>query len=80
MKSTGIVRNIDELGRLVVPKEMRTTLDINCNDPVEISMEGDRIILKKYAPNCIFCGNNTDLLIFKDKKVCSQCLSEMTKK
>ena len=79
MKSTGIVRNIDELGRLVVPKEMRTTLDINCNDPVEISMEDDRIILKKYAPNCIFCGNHANLTIFKGKKVCSDCIGEIAK-
>ena len=80
MKSTGIIRNIDELGRLVVPKEMRTTLGINCNDPVEISMEDDRIILKKYAPNCIFCGSSADLTVFKDKKVCASCLREMTAK
>ena len=77
MKSTGIVRNIDELGRLVVPKEMRTTLGINCNDPVEISMEDNRIILKKYVPNCIFCGDSENLTLFKDKKICAKCLKEM---
>ena len=79
MKSKGIVRNIDELGRLVVPKEMRTTLDINCNDPVEISMEGDSIILKKYIPHCIFCESDADLTVFKGKKICAGCLKEMTK-
>ena len=78
MKSTGIIRNIDELGRLVVPKEMRTTLDINCNDPVEISMDGDRIILKKYAPNCIFCSGTEDVKIFKGKKVCASCAKELS--
>ena len=78
MKSTGIIRNIDELGRLVVPKEMRTTLDINCNDPVEISLDGDRIILKKFVPYCIFCQSSENLSIFKGKKVCASCLKEMT--
>ena len=77
MKSTGIIRNIDELGRLVVPKEMRTSLDINCNDPVEILMEEDRIILKKYQPHCIFCGNDADR-IFKGKKLCASCIEEIS--
>ena len=79
MRSKGIIRNIDELGRLVVPKEMRTTLDINCNDPVEISMEGNSIILKKHIPFCVFCGNSNDLSVFKDKKICSECLAELAK-
>ena len=77
MKHTGIVRNIDELGRLVVPKEMRTSLDIQCGDPVEISFDGDKIILTKYSPNCIFCGNHTDLEVFKGKKICSDCLKQI---
>lgn len=77
MKSKGIVRNIDELGRLVVPKEMRTALDIKCNDPVEISMEDDKIVLKKYAPNCIFCLSSENLTLFKGKKICEACLKEI---
>ena len=77
MKSKGIIRNIDDLGRLVVPKEMRTTLDIKDNDPVEISMEGDRIILKKHVPYCVFCHSTENLTVFKDKKICKQCLQEM---
>ena len=77
MKSTGIVRNIDELGRLVVPKEMRKNLDINCNDPVEFFAEGDKIIIKKYSPNCIFCGGHSDLTVFKEKKICAKCLHEI---
>ena len=77
MKSTGIVRNIDELGRLVIPKEMRTTLDIKCNDPVEIFVEGEKIILTKYAPDCLFCGSRSNLTLFKGKKICADCLSEL---
>ena len=79
MKITGIVRNIDELGRIVVPKELRRMLEINNNDPVEIFVEGDKIILRKYAPDCIFCGNQDDLVVFKDKKICKSCLEEMNK-
>ena len=79
MRSIGIVRNVDELGRLVVPKEMRKALDIDYNDPVEITIEGDRIILKKHLPSCIFCEGNTDLTVFKGKKICRSCLAEMVK-
>lgn len=79
MKHTGIVRNIDELGRLVVPKEMRTSLDIQDGDPVEISLEEDKIVLTKYAPNCVFCGNHDKLSLFKGKKICCACLEEMKK-
>ena len=79
MKSTGIVRNIDELGRLVVPKEMRTSLDIDYNDPVEITMEDDKIILRKYTPYCLFCGNTENLIIFKGKKICNECKDELSR-
>ena len=79
MKSIGIVRKIDELGRLVVPKEMRKALDINCNDPVEITNEGDRIILRKHLPRCIFCAADTELLSVKGKKICKSCLNEIAK-
>ena len=77
MKFTGIVRNIDELGRIVVPKELRRMLEINNNDPVEIFVEGDKIILRKYVPDCIFCGSHDDLVLFKDKKICKVCLEEL---
>ena len=78
MKSTGIVRNIDELGRIVIPKEMRKTLNIQCDDPMEIFVEGDRIVLSKYVPNCIFCGNHTENT-FKGKKICPDCIDEIIK-
>ncbi len=77
MKSTGIVRHIDELGRIVVPKEMRTKMNIKNSDPVEIYVEGDRIILTKYQNTCIFCGTTEGLVSYKDKKICSACLSEI---
>ena len=77
MKSTGIVRNIDELGRIVVPKELRKKLVISANDPVEISSEGDKIILTKYAPVCHFCGSTENVSEFKEKSICDSCIKEI---
>lgn len=80
MKSTGIIRKVDELGRIVLPKEMRTTFDIKEHDPIEIYVEGDSIILKKYNPTCIFCGNSENLYLYGDKNVCSNCIEDLKKK
>ena len=77
MKATGIVRNIDELGRIVIPKEMRTKMDMQSGDPVEIFVDSDKIILTKYSPSCLFCASNTDILEFKGKKMCRACLMEL---
>ena len=74
MKSTGIVRKVDELGRIVLPIELRRTLDIEIKDSIEIYVENDSIILKKYEPTCIFCGNSKDLTSFNDKNICKKCL------
>ena len=80
MKSTGIIRNIDELGRIVVPKEIRRKLGIDKNDPVEIYVEGDKIILMKYHPVCHFCGNTENLSEFKTKTICKNCVEELKTK
>ena len=77
MKSTGIVRKVDELGRVVRPKELRSTSRISQKDPLEIYVEGESIILKKYEPCCIFCGSGTDVKFFKDKRVCQACIDEL---
>ncbi|MBQ3226297.1 MAG: AbrB/MazE/SpoVT family DNA-binding domain-containing protein [Clostridia bacterium] len=79
MKSTGIVRKVDELGRVVLPIELRRTLDISEKDALEIYVDGSSIILKKYEPSCIFCGNAKDVLIFKGKNICPDCLGELKK-
>ncbi len=79
MKSTGIIRKIDELGRFVIPMEMRNKLDISSNDPLEIYVEGTTIMLRKYEPDCIFCGSSKDVTPYKGKNVCAKCLSEMKK-
>ncbi|HIY07932.1 MAG TPA: AbrB/MazE/SpoVT family DNA-binding domain-containing protein [Firmicutes bacterium] len=77
MKSTGIVRKVDELGRIVLPIELRRTLDINKKDSIEIFVEGNQVILKKYQPACVFCGNASDIFTFGDKNVCRKCLNKM---
>lgn len=77
MKSTGIVRRVDELGRVVLPIELRRTLSISDKDSLEIYVDGEKIILKKYEPACIFCGNANDVEIFHGKNVCRDCLREL---
>lgn len=79
MKSTGIVRKVDELGRVVLPIELRRTLNIAEKDALEIYVDGQNIILKKYEPACIFCGNAKDVIIHKNKNICSECLSDIKK-
>lgn len=77
MKSTGIVRKVDELGRVVIPIELRRTLGIGEKDALEIYVDGERIMLKKYEPACIFCGNAENVTYFKGKIVCNECISEI---
>lgn len=80
MKSTGIVRKIDDLGRVVLPIELRRTLNIDIKDPVEIFIEGDLIILKKYEPACVFCGEAANVENFRGKNVCKSCAEELGRK
>ena len=79
MKSTGIVRKVDELGRIVLPIEMRRTLDIAEKDALEIYVEGTSVILKKYKPSCIFCDATKNITVFRDKNICPKCLRELKK-
>lgn len=77
MKSTGIVRQLDTLGRIVIPIELRRTMDIAVKDTLEIFVDGDQIILKKYHPCCVFCSEATDVVPYKGKLVCKNCLEEL---
>jgi AbrB family transcriptional regulator, transcriptional pleiotropic regulator of transition state genes len=77
MKSTGIVRRVDELGRVVIPIELRRTLDIAEKDALEIYVDGEHIILKKYEPACIFCDQAKDVIQYKGKNICTHCLEEI---
>lgn len=77
MKSTGIVRKVDELGRVVIPIELRNKFGISEKDPIEIYVEGSSIILRKYEPNCIFCGSNKKLVEYKGRLICNKCANQI---
>lgn len=79
MKATGVVRKVDELGRIVLPKELRDIFDIHEKDPMEIYVDEEKIILKKYEPSCVFCGEIESTVQFKGKLICSSCLGEARK-
>ncbi len=80
MKYTGIVRRIDDLGRIVLPVELRRGLELDNGDSLEIFVEDNTIILKKYQPACIFCGNVSDIAVFKGRNVCPACAKEIAHK
>ena len=73
MKSTGVVRKLDDLGRIVIPIELRRTMDIALRDTLEIFVEDDKIILKKYHPACMFCDNATGIINYNGKNICREC-------
>lgn len=77
MKSTGMLRKVDELGRIVLPAEIRQSLDIQTRDALEIFTEEDKIILKKYTPGCTFCNSMDNIVYFADKRICSACLEKL---
>ena len=79
MKSTGIVRRVDELGRVVIPIEIRNKFNIAEKDPIEIYVEGSNIVLKKHEQSCIFCGNTNELSEYKGKLVCNKCSEQLFK-
>ena len=80
MKSTGIVRKVDELGRIVLPIELRRTLGIEEKDRIEIVVDGESLILRKYQPACIFCDNAKDIINYKGKNICPDCIRAMNEK
>ena len=77
MKSTGIVRKIDELGRIVLPAEVRKAYNINPGSEIEISTLDDTIILRKHETTCVFCGSDKSLKLFKEKSVCAKCVGQI---
>ena len=79
MKSTGIVRKVDELGRIVLPIELRRTLDIEEKDALEIYVDGNSIILRKYEPSCVFCGDAKNVTTFRGKNICANCMKDLKK-
>ena len=79
MKSIGIVRKIDAVGRIVLPIELRKTLNITDDSALEIFVDGDKIVLKKYQPACIFCNDDVDVVLYKGKNICKQCVENLVK-
>ena len=77
MKSTGIIRRVDELGRVVIPIELRNQFGIAEKDPIEIYVDGSNIVLRKHNPNCVFCGNSKNLKEYKDKLICDKCTKKI---
>lgn len=80
MKATGIVRKVDELGRVVLPVELRRTLSIEERDSMEIYVDGDKVILRKYSPACVFCGDAEHIEHFKGKNICRSCAQTLAGK
>lgn len=80
MKSTGVVRKLDELGRIVIPMELRKNLGLKEKSPLEIFTEGESIVLKSYRPGCVFCNESSELITFEGKKICRECLDRIQKK
>lgn len=79
MKSTGMIRSVDKMGRVVIPKEIRAQLNIEDNrDSLEIYMDGDKIILRKYQPTCIFCDSNGESVNFEGYNICKECIKTLS--
>ncbi|NLM19958.1 MAG: AbrB/MazE/SpoVT family DNA-binding domain-containing protein [Clostridiaceae bacterium] len=79
MKATGMIRSLDQLGRIVIPIELRRVLDIAIGDGLEFYSDENTIVLKKYEPACIFCNNAKDIKVYRGKNVCGECYSELKK-
>lgn len=77
MKSTGIVRTVDSVGRMVLPAEIREKFGIKEGGELEIFVDSNSIILKKYEPTCIFCGSSKDITVFNERNLCSKCLNKL---
>lgn len=77
MKATGIVRQVDQLGRVVLPMELRKQFGIKHNAGLEICIEGDMIILQKDEPKCIFCGSVEKVMKYKGKNICQDCIHKI---
>lgn len=77
MKPAGVVRKVDQLGRIVLPKSLRKRYQMNEGDPVEILVQGDHIILERYRPRCVFCSSMEDVREFKERYLCLECMSGM---
>lgn len=78
MKSTGIVRRVDEFGRISLPVEMRKTMGLEEKSPVEFFVDGNAIVVKKYSPSCVFCGESEEVVEYLGKMVCANCIATLS--
>jgi len=78
VKPAGVVRKVDQLGRIVLPKSLRKRYQMNEGDPVEILVQGDHIILERYRPRCVFCGSMEEVREFKERYLCASCIQDMS--
>ncbi len=76
MRSTGIVRKVDSLGRIVVPIGLRRFMEVDLKDDIEMFVEGNTIVLQKYVPACVFCGDGTGIEVYKEKNICANCMKD----
>lgn len=79
MKNTGVCKTVDDLGRIVLPKEIRKSLGFDIRSSVELYVEGDSLIIKKAKSNCVFCSSNDNLVEFNGKMVCQDCINNLKK-
>ena len=79
MKPADCICKIDKLGRVLIPKNLRTRLDLRVDDPIEVFTEEDAIVLKKYRKRCALCGSEENLVTFKDKHICRSCIAELSR-
>jgi len=77
LKPAGVVRKVDQLGRIVLPKSLRKRYQMNEGDPVEILVQGDQIILERYRPRCVFCSSMEGITEYKNRYLCARCITEM---
>lgn len=77
MKPTGIIKKIDEMGRIVIPKPIRKTINAEIGDSLQFFVDGDSIIVKKYSLSCVFCGSESDLTELNEKHICAECISKL---
>jgi transcriptional pleiotropic regulator of transition state genes len=77
MKPADCICKIDKLGRVLIPKTLRKKLDLRVDDPIEVFTDNDSIVLKKYRKRCVLCGSDDEVVEFREKHICRECLDEL---
>ncbi len=77
MRATGVVRRVDQLGRIVLPKKLRKEFEFNEKNDIELLIDGDTIVLRKFMPSCVFCNTRDDVNVYKGRNICEKCMDEL---